>query len=123
MQKCFNGLILIDNHVVTNYRYPQKPIIVRFSYAPQVFTKDMITKLFAVYKRASQGEKSLILLIIKFISEKKPAMLAEFLSQLCDDKMFKPDSMNLRSGIIACIGSINAVCIVICKVRQWFSYL
>ena len=108
-------MILIDNYVVTTYRYHKKKQLTYVSsYALQVFTKDMITKLFIVYKRASHGEKSLVLLIIKFISEKKPAMLADFISQLCDDKMFKPDSMNLRSGIIACIGSINAVCIVIC---------
>ena len=69
----------------------------------------MITKLFELYKRIPTLEKPTVLIIIKNISEKNPKILVDFLPQLCDDKIFKPDSMNLRSGIISCIGGINEV--------------
>ena len=70
----------------------------------------MISQLFELYKRVSQNEDALILLILKSISEKNPSALVEFFPQLCDEAIFKPASMNMRSGIIACIGGINEVC-------------
>ena len=69
----------------------------------------MISKLFLMYPKVKQTEKSTILGILKFIAEKNPSVLSDFLPQLRDDKMFKADTMTSRSGIIACIGGINKV--------------
>ena len=75
----------------------------------QVFTAPMVTKLIEMYKNAAESSKPLILFILKSTAEKNPKLLVEFFPQMCDDTIFKPATMNQRSGIIACIGGINAV--------------
>ena len=62
-----------------------------------------------MYKEGNPASQPLILIIVRAIGEKHPKNLVEFLPTLCDDKLFKPDSMNLRSSIIAGIGAVNQV--------------
>ena len=75
----------------------------------QVFTKTHISKLFDQYKTGSQQEQMMILLVFKAISEKRPSHLADFFPQLCDDSLFKPDSLTFRSSVVACVGGVNKV--------------
>ena len=75
----------------------------------KAFQQQHIAKLFEMYKTANKGSEGLILIIIRAIGEKHPKKLAEYLPVLCDSKVFKPDSLNLRSGIIAGIGGVHKV--------------
>ena len=65
--------------------------------------------MFDMYKKGNEAGKPLLLIIIRAIAEKYPKNLVDFFPQLCDSKMFKPESMNLRSGILVCIGGVNEV--------------
>ena len=70
----------------------------------EVFTQSMISKLLDLYAMVGEGEKPVILLILRAIAEKNPLVLIEFLPQICDDDVFEPESMNVRSTIISAIG-------------------
>ena len=52
----------------------------------------------------------MILMTFRSISEKMPKKLVDFFPQICDDKIFKPESLNLRFSIISCVGGVNTVC-------------
>ena len=73
--------------------------------------------LFDMYKNGHEASNPLLLMIIKAIAEKHPKNVADFFSQLCDSSIFKPDSLNLRGSIIACIGAINEVLNFVCKTK------
>ena len=62
-----------------------------------------------MYETANQGSQHMILMTIRAIGDKHPKKLAEFLPILCDDNIFKPESLNYRSGIIAGVGGVNKV--------------
>ena len=66
--------------------------------------------MFDLYKKGNQSSKPLLLIIIRSIGEKHPENLVDFFPQLCDDSVFKPDSLNLRSSILSCVGGVNEVC-------------
>ena len=65
--------------------------------------------MFELYKDGNDSSRPLLLIIIRSIGEKHPENLADFFPQLCDASLFKPDSLNLRSGILCCVGGVNEV--------------
>ena len=65
--------------------------------------------MFELYKDGNDSSRPLLLIIIRSIGEKHPDNLADFFPQLCDASLFKPDSLNLRSGILCCVGGVNEV--------------
>ena len=69
----------------------------------------MIPKLIWLYQKIPTLEKPTILYMLKAIAETNPSVLADFLPPFCDEKLFKTDTMNLRSDIIAGIGGVNKV--------------
>ena len=52
----------------------------------------------------------MILMTFRSISEKTPKKLVDFFPQICDDTIFKPESLNLRFSVISCVGGVNTVC-------------
>ena len=74
-----------------------------------------------MYRKGNPASNALILTIIKNIAEKYPKNLVDFFPQLCDDKNFKPDSMNIRSSILACVGGVDEVCVQNSYIRTRYS--
>ena len=72
-----------------------------------VFTQSMISKLLDLYTIVGEGEKPVILLILRAIAEKNSSVLVEFLPRICDDNIFEPESLNVRTTIISAIGSVS----------------
>ena len=107
-------MLVLSFYEEYTYIMYRKTLVITFVYI-QAFQQQHIAKLFEMYKAANQGSQGLILIIIRTIGEKHPKNLADFLPKLCDSKVFKPDSMNLRSSIIAGIGGVNKV-ILVCSV-------
>ena len=70
----------------------------------EVFTPSMISKFLDLYPKITEAEKPMILLILRAIAEKNPSVLIKFLPKICDDDIFKPESMNVRSTIVSAIG-------------------
>ena len=89
------------------YAYTCK-ITLDFSF--QVFTKTQISTLFDWYGQWDNDKNVMVLMILAAIAEKHPPTLKDFFPQLCDDKLFKPESLITRSNIITCVGSLNEVC-------------
>ena len=74
--------------------------------------------MFEMYRKGNPASTALILTIIKNIAEKYLHNIVDFFPQLCDDKIFKPDSMNIRSSILACVGGVDEVCVQNCFIRK-----
>ena len=74
-----------------------------------MFTKGHIGSIFERAKNGNSQEHSVMLMIIRNISEKCPAILVEFFPSLCDGAIFKEDSVTTRSAVIAAIAVENKV--------------
>ena len=84
-----------------------RKITLDFSF--QVFTKTQISTLFDWYSQWDNDKNVMVLMILAAIAEKHPPTLKDFFPQLCDDKLFKPESLITRSNIITCVGSVDEV--------------
>lgn len=65
--------------------------------------------MFERTKSGSQQELIVMLRAMKNVAEKHAENLAEFYSQLCDEKVFEEETMEIRSSIFASIGGVNKV--------------
>ena len=78
-------------------------------FSSQVFTQEHILAMFEMYKEGNSTCQHIILTILRTIGEKHPKNLIDVLPQLCDDRIFSPDSLDMRCGIIAGIGALKKV--------------
>ena len=79
------------------------------SFFQQVFTKIHVGKILG--QCASGGGQSTGFAILQNISEHQPSSLVDIFPRLCNNSIFKQNSLPSRSGIIASVGKVNQVCI------------
>ena len=73
----------------------------------QAFTKSHIGSIFERAKKGNSQEHSVMLMVIKKISDKHPGNLIDFFPSLCDAAIFTEDSVPTRSAVIVAIALKN----------------
>ena len=61
------------------------------------------------YPNRNQHEQGITVIVFKHIAEKTPSSLIDLFPRLCDDSIFKPETLNFRQNVIECVGGVNQV--------------